>query len=159
MGRLSILLGLALAVVSVAPALADYEVVVDRPELMVVRNGMNESLYMPAAGYSEVEYTGNGATFRLEGEALGSGSQRILGQGITRVSWEPAAEGDATLVKVECSTAPASSIINAIPGSEMRPYMPQVVAAYKQARRRDDDIAIVNAAFRVWFQRADDAKG
>lgn len=130
MGRLSILLGLALAVCTVAPALADYEVVVDRPELLVVRNGVDESLYMPGAGYSEVEYTETGATFRLEGEAIGSGSQRILGQGITRVSWEPTEAGDATLVRVECTTAPASSIFNAIPGSELRPYMPQVVAGF-----------------------------
>lgn len=128
MGRLSIVLGLFLALTAAAPALADYEIVVDRPELMVVRNGTNESLYIPGEGYSAVEYTDSGASFVLEGQALGSGSQRVTGSGISRISWEPAEDG--TLVEVTCATAPASSIINAIPGTELRPGVPQVVAGF-----------------------------
>jgi hypothetical protein len=130
MGRISILLGLALAVLTVGPALADYEVVVDRPELMIVRNGVDQSLYIPGEAYSEVEYGETGATFRLVGGPEGSGSQRVMGEGISRVSWQPADDGEGTLVEVQFTTAPASSIINAIPGSEMRPYMPQVVAGF-----------------------------
>ena len=128
MGRLSILLGLLVALAAATPALADYEIVVDRPELMVVRNGANESLYIPGEGYSAVEYTDSGASFVLDGQALGSGSQRVTGHGITRVSWQPAEDG--TRVQVTCASAPASSIINAIPDTELRPGVPQVMAGF-----------------------------
>lgn len=128
MGRLSIVLGLALALIAVAPALAKYETVVSGPNLTVVRNGMDESISMPASAYSNVEYGDKSASFTLEGASLGSGSQRILGHGITHVSWEPTDGG--TQVTVTFATAPASTIINAIPGSEMRPGVPQVVAGF-----------------------------
>jgi len=128
--RLVILMAVSAAVFACwAPAnAADDGVVIQTRELVLVRHGNNEACLIPAGGYGDFQVSEEAATLSLTGVDLGTGSQRVLGKGITRVCWEPS--GGGTLVTFDFAQPPVSSLVNAVPGTEIRPGLPQVVAGF-----------------------------
>jgi hypothetical protein len=95
---------------------------------VVVRLGLSETCAWPGSGYSSFVVEDDTASFVLAGQQLPAGHQRVLGRGITEVSWEPAADG--TRVTIQFASVPTHSIINAVAGTEIRPYTPQVIAGF-----------------------------
>lgn len=128
--RLVSLAALAVAILAFwSPASAAHSgIVLETPKFVLVRHGNNEACLIPAAGYSAFEVGENSAKLNLTGVELGKGSKRVLGKGITRVSWEPA--GSGTEVTFEFAQQPISTLVNAVSGSEIRPDLPQVVAGF-----------------------------
>jgi hypothetical protein len=102
-------------------------VVVSQPELTVLRHGGNESVALPAGSYSSFTVDSAAASFTLLDSRLPAGERRLRG-GISHVSWTPGEDG----VKVTLTFArpPKSSVINALPGTELRPGVPQVIAGF-----------------------------
>ncbi|MCH7472820.1 hypothetical protein IIA79_07710 [bacterium] len=137
-GKLGWMVLAALIVMPAAgSALAAEGIIVDEAELTVVRQGVNESIAMPGTSYSDFTITDDWARFLLQGVSLEAGARRIVGNGITRVSWGPAAlegqaaeTGESTLVEIEFARAPISSLINAVAGTEHRSTTPQVIAGF-----------------------------
>jgi hypothetical protein len=128
-GRLGAVLLLAVgASLGLCPALAADGLVVSEPELVIVRQGASETCALPATGYADLVVAEQGASFLLTGAQLPAGQRRVVGRGVRRVSWEPA--GDDTRVSIEFVTPPTHSVINAVAGTEVRPYTPQVVVGF-----------------------------
>lgn len=105
---------------------------VDSPELVLTRSGGMETVAMPASAYSELEVDGSRASFVLEGHALSAGSKTLRGGGISKVSWVPrdAADEPSTMVELEFTSEPRSSLLNAVEGTPGRPRTPQVLAGF-----------------------------
>jgi hypothetical protein len=106
-------------------------VVLSTPDLLVTRQGGIDTLAIKGDGYTAFKREGNEATLLVKGAGGGSGEERIPavpGGGLSKVRWEPADGG--TLYHLSFTAEPLSSVTNAIPGSEMRPDMPQVMAAF-----------------------------
>lgn len=118
--------GCLLALMSAASA-AD-GVIVAEPELTMMRSVGNETCAMPGSGYENLVINDESATFTLTEHELAAGSKRIGGNGIRRVSWEPAA-GD-TLVTIEFAQPPSYHMFNVVSGTEFRPQTPQVIAGF-----------------------------
>jgi hypothetical protein len=104
---------------------------VSMPELVVARQGGSMTLALPGTSYDELSIAGLTAEFNLEG-TLPAGEKLLRGQPISRIAWTPLASdvGEWTHVQVEFTTAPASSLLNAVPGTPGRPRTPQVLAGF-----------------------------
>ncbi len=103
-------------------------VVLQTPELVVLRHGANESCMLPGDGYRDFEAGRESATLVLEGVELPAGASRIVGKGLSRICWTPG-EG-YTSVEMFYDSPPLSTIVNAVGGTEIRPYVPQVVVGF-----------------------------
>jgi hypothetical protein len=99
---------------------------VDLPELTITKLNRNISLAMPATEYADFTIDGNTVTYTITGYDIPAGHKTIGGEFVKRVSWEPGAAG--TLVTVECMAEPLYSAINAMPGTELKPDTPHVIA-------------------------------
>jgi hypothetical protein len=120
---------LALPLLVAAPAFAAADgVVLDAPEIVVLRQGLSETVALPGQGYSDFVQVEGGANFTITGIELPAGAKRLLGHGVTHVRWQPR-DGN-TAVQLEFSSVPLSSLINATPGTQQRPHTPQVIAGF-----------------------------
>ena len=122
------LLTVLLLACATTPALAKSGVVFESPELVVVRTDMTESCMMPGGGYEGFELDGDSASWLISGINLPPGSEMFRAGGISRIAWAP--EGDHTRVEVQFAAEPASSLINSLAGTELRPQTPQVVVGF-----------------------------
>lgn len=123
--------GTAAGLLGLAPPAAQAAVdgiLVQRPELVVERTGAIESLALPGTAYRDFTVSADAASFVIEDQQLPAGSARIAGHGITQVSWQP--EGSSTRVNLLFGSEPASSLINTVPATKLRPAVPQVLAGF-----------------------------
>lgn len=129
MNRIALIAGIILALANTSQAVARDGVVFESPELVVVRHGSSESCILPGSSYSNFKVEGTQASFLIEDLELAKGTKSLRGGGIKKVSWEPA-EGGGTFVRLEFAGEPLSALINFMPGTEVRPGMPQVLAGF-----------------------------
>jgi hypothetical protein len=123
-GVLAILCSFALSVAWAAGP----ELALDDPLVQVSRQAGVESCAFPADAYNNLTVEGATARFTLAGGPAEAGSHRVAGGAIKRVSWQPGADGVDVLV--EFTDAPEFYAVNAMPGTELRPGVPQVIAAF-----------------------------
>ena len=109
-------------------AYAGAGVVYESNELVVIRTRTGESCAIPGKEYSDFTVEGREASWLVRGFELPAGSKLLKAGGISKISWEP--EGESTRVSVRFDTEPASSLVNALPGTELRPKTPQVVVGF-----------------------------
>ena len=103
-------------------------VVINEPEVVVASYEATQSCAVPGHSYNDLSITEDEASFLVSDGPRDSGSQRVGAKGIKRVSWEPAEDGQ-TRVTLKLSAEPEYAVINAMPGSELRPQTPQVILA------------------------------
>jgi hypothetical protein len=128
----AVLTAAALTVAAVSTVFAaEPGVIVSTPELTVLRHGGNESVALPAGAYRDFEVEGERASFVLEDSAIPAGSRELRGGGIKSIAWTPGEDG--TRVELTFARPPQSSLINALPGTETRPQVPQVIAGFNFA--------------------------
>ena len=104
------------------------ELVLDNPAVQVSRMDGLEAVAFPAEAYSDLVIDDTTARMVLDTELIPADSHRLLGHGVKRVSWEPVANG--LVVQIEFATKPEFYAVNATPGTEIRPGVPQVIAAF-----------------------------
>ena len=109
------------------PALAKDGVIVSEPELYVVKQGGSIAVALPGGEYSQFEQTADSARFRIVGQSLPAGEKGLTGD-LRRVSWQP--DGEDMLVELSFAEKPLNSIISAVPESEYRPGVEQVIASF-----------------------------
>jgi hypothetical protein len=100
----------------------------DKPEAVVVKQGLSESLAMPATGYRDLSVDKDSASFIILGDPLPAGSARVREHGVTKLSWAPVADG--TQVTLALDREPQSYLINAVAGTKERPETAQVIAGF-----------------------------
>jgi hypothetical protein len=124
---------LASIVMATSLAYAKDGVIASEPELLVVRHGSSVSVALPGSEYADFERSEDAARFRIIGESLPAGEKSLRGS-LSNISWEPA--GEDTLVQIEFDAAPLNSVISAVPESEYRPGVEQVIASFNFAEGR-----------------------
>ncbi|MEZ5337751.1 MAG: hypothetical protein R3F46_05755 [bacterium] len=114
------------------PALAEVEdgVIFDSDNISLVREHNMESLAIRADAYSEfsLDEEKASASFVVSGPLLGIGSERIMGKGLRRISWEPAEGG--TRFNLQFANLPEYHVLNAMGGTQLHPNVPQVLASF-----------------------------
>jgi len=104
------------------------DLLIDDAQLTVVRYQQGESVAVPGVDYAEFTMDTEQATFLISECPLERGVQQVQGNRISQVRWEPS--GDDTLITVEFNTPPQSSAINSMGGTELKPQVPHVIAAF-----------------------------
>jgi len=112
-------------------------------ELSILRRGLTESVALEGTNYRDFTVAGTSASFVLDSPLSASGSQEFEDGAISRISWDVlpaetagvaalAADTDSRPVKVsfEFRKRPTNSLINAAPGTEALPDVPQVIAGF-----------------------------
>jgi hypothetical protein len=120
--------GLAVYVAGAAWAAADEGIVLDRPEVVVIRHGANESVSLPGTAYSEWQVSGDTASVVIADGPSVKAIWRLRGGGITSIVCAPA-EGRARLT-LHFRRPPSYSIANAAVQTDWRRGVPQVVLGF-----------------------------
>jgi hypothetical protein len=107
---------------------AEPEILLDDPFVKVSRLSGLEACAFPATGYHGLELNGATARVVLDDASAEAGSRRVLGKGVKRISWVPSADGLA--VEIEFATEPELYAVNAMSTTELKPGVPQVIAAF-----------------------------
>lgn len=126
--RTLIVTALLLSVSVSSSAWAADGVLLDKPAVVVIKHGPNESVSIPGAGYYDLSLTDSTASYIVDAGPGASQSFNVLGAKLRKVTLEPVTDG--CKVTLSFRAAPAYSVINAVSNSEWRPGVAQVVAGF-----------------------------
>lgn len=126
--RTLIAVALLLTVFTGPVAWAADGMLLNKPGVVVLKHGPNESVSIPGTGYHDLSLADSTASYIVDEGPGESQSFNVLGAKLRNVRLEPVVGG--CKVTLSFRAAPAYSVINAVRNSEWRPGVAQVVAGF-----------------------------
>ncbi len=116
-----------------APSGPGEGVLIRSQHFSLTRSAGIESVEFDGLACRDFKIEGRSATMIIDGEAVAAGSAEVpraegVRPGISDLAWEPVEGG--TKVTLNFARSPRYSVTNAMPGTELRPNTPQVIAAF-----------------------------
>ncbi|MCC7479427.1 hypothetical protein IT575_13365 [bacterium] len=109
----------------------------------LTRSAGIESIEFEGSALRDFSVEGRTATLIIDGEPAAAGRSSVprasgVRPGISELSWEPVDGG--TRLTLSFSRSPQYTVTNSMPGTELRPNTPQVIAAFSFPQAGDDKL-------------------